>query len=98
MNYLMGFLVNTAGGGAIADPKASAPDKVVDGVNLALGLVKYLSLAAIVAVFVASGVIVLAGNSGHGTGMTPELKSKMGGAVIALIIVASAVQIVNFFA
>jgi hypothetical protein len=41
-------------------------------------------------------MISLAGDRGHGGGMSPELKSSVMKGVIALVIVGSAAQIVTF--
>jgi hypothetical protein len=43
-------------------------------------------------------MIALAGDRGYGGGMSPELKSSVMKGVIALVIVASASQIVTFVA
>ena len=66
--------------------------------DIVLGLVKWGSLIAVLGLLLASGMIALAGDRGYGGGMSPELKSSVMKGVIALVIVASASQIVTFVA
>jgi hypothetical protein len=82
----------------VTDPNAQAPAGLESKANLVLGLVKWGSLIGVLALLLASGMIVLAGDRGYGGGMSPELKSSMIKGVVALVIVASASQIVNFVA
>ena len=82
----------------ISDPDAQAPAGLQAKTDLVLGLVKWGSLIAVLGLLLASGMIALAGDRGYGGGMSPELKSTMMKAVVALVIVASAAQIVNFVA
>ena len=84
--------------GVFTDPTADAPEALKTKVNTALGLVKWASIIAIGAVLLASGLMVWAGDRGYGGGLSPELKSKLMSAMIALVIVGSASQIVNFLA
>ena len=64
--------------------------------DVVLGLIKWASLIGVLGLLLASGMVVLAGDRGYGGGMSPELKSSMMKAVVALVIVGSAAQIVNF--
>ena len=82
----------------VADPTASAPAGLVDKVNIVLGLIKWVSLAAVLGLLLAAGGVAVAGDRGHGAGLSPELKSTVLKAVAALVIVGSAAQIVNFVA
>ena len=80
----------------VTDPDAAAPAGLQDKTNVVLGLVKWGSLMAVLGLLLAAGMIALAGDRGYGGGMSPELKSSVMKGVIALVIVASASQIVTF--
>lgn len=80
----------------VSDPDAQAPADLQARTDLVLGLVKWGSLIAVLGLLLASGMIALAGDRGYGGGMSPELKSSVMKGVIALVIVASAAQIVTF--
>lgn len=80
----------------IPDPTPSAPAALQAKTTLVLGMVKWGSLMAILGLLLAAGMISLAGDRGHGGGMSPELKSTVMKGVVALVIVASASQIVTF--
>src|SRR3954447_20530110 len=82
----------------VADPPAAAPAQLEAKTTLVLGLIKWASLIAVLGLLLASGMIALAGDRGYGGGMSPELKSSVMKGVIALVIVASAAQIVTFVA
>ena len=82
----------------VPDPPASAPAGLKAKTDLVLGLIKWASLIAVLGLLLASGMIALAGDRGYGGGMSPELKSSVMKGVIALVIVASASQIVTFVA
>ncbi len=80
----------------IADPTADAPAGLKAKVDLVLGIVKYGSLAAVLGLLLASGMISLAGDRGYGGGMSPGLKSTVQTAVVALVLIGSAAQLVDF--
>src|SRR4051812_26154348 len=80
----------------VADPAASAPAGLVSKVNIVLGLIKWASLVAVLALLLGAGAVAMAGDRGHGGGMSPELKSTVMKAVAALVVVGSASAIVNF--
>ena len=80
----------------VSDPDAQAPAGLQAKTDLVLGLVKWGSLIAVLGLLLASGMVALAGDRGYGGGMSPELKSSVMKGVIALVIVASAAQIVTF--
>ena len=82
----------------VSDPDAQAPAGLKAKTDIVLGLVKWGSLIAVLGLLLASGMIALAGDRGYGGGMSPELKSSVMKGVIALVIVASASQIVTFVA
>ena len=82
----------------VADPTASAPAGLVSKVNIVLGLVKWVSLVAVLGLLLGAGVVAMAGDRGHGAGLSPELKSTVLKAVGALVVVGSASAIVNFVA
>jgi energy-converting hydrogenase Eha subunit B len=81
---------------AVTDPDATAPAELQAKTNVVLGMVKWGSLMAVLGLFLAAGMISLAGDRGYGGGMSPELKSSVMKGVIALVIVGSAAQIVTF--
>ena len=80
----------------VTDPPAAAPAELKAKTNVVLGLIKWGSLIGILGLLLASGMVVLAGDRGYGGGMSPELKSSVMKAVVALVIVGAAAQIVNF--
>lgn len=82
----------------VGDPDAAAPAELKAKTDIVLGLIKWGSLVAVLGLLLASGMVSLAGDRGHGGGMSPELKSSVMKGVIALVIVAAASQIVNFVA
>ena len=82
----------------VPDPAPAAPAGLRAKTDLVLGLIKWASLIAVLGLLLASGMIALAGDRGYGGGMSPELKSSVMKGVIALVIVASASQIVTFVA
>ena len=82
----------------VSDPPAAAPAGLQAKTNVVLGLVKWGSLIAVLGLLLASGMIALAGDRGYGGGMSPELKSSVLKGITALVIVASAAQIVTFVA
>jgi hypothetical protein len=80
----------------VADPTAAAPAGLAQKVNLVLGIVKWASLMGVLGLFLAGGLVIFAGDRGYGGGMSPELKSTVIKGGLALVLVASAAQIVNF--
>ena len=80
----------------VTDPPASAPAELKAKTNVVLGLIKWGSLIGVLGLLLASGLVVLGGDRGYGSGMSPELKSSVMKAVVALVIVGAAAQIVNF--
>ena len=82
---------------SVNPPSPAAPSEVEAGLGKALGLAMYVSIAACVGVLVLAGVWAAASTQGHGSGITPELQRKVVGVVIALIVIASASGITNFF-
>ncbi len=82
---------------SVSPPSPAAPSEVEAGLSKALGLAMYVSIAACVGVLVLAGVWAAASTQGHGAGITPELQRKVVGVVIALIVIASASGITNFF-
>jgi hypothetical protein len=81
---------------AVPDPPAQAPEQLQAKTATVLGMVKWASLVAVLGLLLAAGMISLAGDRGYGGGMSPELKSSVMKAVVALVIVGSAAQIVTF--
>ena len=81
---------------AVPDPPAQAPAELKAKTATVLGMVKWGSLVAVLGLLLAAGMISLAGDRGYGGGMSPELKSSVMKAVVALVIVGSAAQIVTF--
>ena len=57
---------------AVTDPDATAPAELQAKTNLVLGMVKWGSLMAVLGLFLAAGMISLAGDRGYGGGMSPE--------------------------
>lgn len=97
----MSGLVSALGVGAdvisqVSDPDAQAPAGLKAKTNVVLGLVKWGSLIGVLGLLLASGLVVLGGDRGYGGGMSPELKSSVMKAVVALVIVGSAAGLVNF--
>lgn len=92
MGGLYGWLVSS-----VSPPSPAAPSEVEAGLSKALGLAMYVSIAACVGVLVLAGVWAAASTQGHGSGITPELQRKVVSVVIALIVIASASGITNFF-
>lgn len=84
--------------GGITDPGAAAPAALQEKASIVLSMVKWGSLISVLGLLLAAGMISLAGDRGHGGGMSPELKSTVMKGVVALVIVASAAQIVTFVA
>ncbi len=84
--------------GAVTDPDANAPAELKERVETALGLIKWGSLMAVLGILLASGGMVVAGDRGYGGGISPELKSKLMGSGVALVIIGSAAAIVDFLA
>ena len=80
---------------AIPDPAPSAPADFADKAATAIAWVKWGSLAVIMAVLSGAGFMILAENRG-GSGMSPEMKGRLGTVIVALIIVGSAAQIITF--
>ena len=82
----------------VSDPTASAPAGLKAKVDIVLGLIKWISLVAVLGLLLGAGVVAIAGDRGHGGGLSPELKSTVFKAVGALVVVGSASAIVNFVA
>ena len=81
---------------SIPDPAPSAPAEVAAKVTTVLGLVKWTSLMAALAVLLGSGALLFAAERGHGGGMSPQLKSTLGSVLVVLIVVGSASQLVQW--
>jgi hypothetical protein len=81
---------------AIPNPSPSAPAAFADKVSTAISWAKWASLAIVMAVLSGSGAMLFAESRGAGSGISPELKSKLGAVVVVLIIVGSASQIITF--
>ena len=56
-----------------------------------------MSLAAVIALLVGMGLMLLGGETGRGGGLSKEMVSKFGAAIAALIVIAGATGITNFF-
>ena len=80
----------------IPDPAPSAPPALADKVYAVLGIVKWGSLMAALAVLLGAGVALFAGERGHGSGLSPQLKSLVGSVFVVLVLVGAASQIVSF--
>lgn len=81
---------------AIPDPAPSAPAEFAAKVSTAIGWAKWGSLAIVMLVLSGAGVLLFAESRGAGSGISPDLKSKLGSVVVVLIIVGSAAQIITF--
>jgi hypothetical protein len=81
---------------SIPDPPPSAPAAMQAKVATALGLVKWVSLMAALGVLLGAGALLFAAERGHGSGLSPQLKSTLGAVCVVLIIVGSAAQLVEF--
>ena len=64
--------------------------------NTVLGLAKWVSLMSALGVLLGAGMLLFAAERGHGSGLSPQLKSTLGGVAVVLVIVGSAAQIVEF--
>lgn len=84
--------------GVVTDPTAAAPPGLATKVATVLGMVKWASLMGVLGLFLASGLVMFAGDRGYGGGMSPELKSSVMKGFLALVIVGSAAALVNFVA
>jgi hypothetical protein len=82
---------------AIPDPAPSAPGRFVEKWSLVIAVVKWISLGIAMVVLSGSGAFLFAESRGMGSGVSPELKSKLGQVVLVLVIVGSAAQIIQFF-
>ena len=80
---------------AIPDPAPSAPAEFAAKASTAISWVKWGSLAVVMAVLSGAGFLILSENRG-GSGMSGEMKSKLGQVVVVLIVVGSAAQIIQF--
>lgn len=83
-------------GGIVSDPKAVAPPGLQATVSTVLGFVKWASITAVLGLLLSAGVVALAADHGRGGGLSSEMKSLVGRAVVALIIIGSGAQVVNF--
>jgi len=81
---------------AIPDPAPSAPGAFAEKVATAIAWAKWGSLAVVMLVLSGAGFLLFAESRGAGSGISPDLKSKLGSVVIVLIIVGSAAQIITF--
>lgn len=82
---------------AIGPVTPDAPEAVKAGVNKALQVIMYVSLACCMAVLLSAGLLIAAESRGYGGGMSQELKSKLVSVVTALVVISAASGIVNFF-
>jgi hypothetical protein len=82
--------------GDIPDPAPSAPPALAAKVAAVLGIVKWTSLMAVLAVLLGTGVVLLAAERGHGAGLSPRLRSTIGSALVVLVVVGTASQLVSF--
>lgn len=80
----------------IPDPSPSAPAEFAAKVSTAIAWAKWGSLAVVMLVLSGAGFLLFAESRGAGSGISPDLKSKLGSVVIVLIIVGSAAQIITF--
>lgn len=80
----------------LEDPTMGAPEGLNTAAKTVLGFVKWASLMCVLALLLSAGVVALAADRGHGQGLSPELKGLVGRAIVGLLIVGSAAQIVNF--
>ena len=71
---------------AIPDPAPSAPAEFAMEASTAISSVKWASLAVVMAVLSGAGFLILSENRG-GSGMSGEIKSKLGQGVVVLIVV-----------
>ena len=83
-------------GQVVPDPAPSAPAEFAAKVSTAISWAKWASLAIVMLVLSGSGGLLFAESRGMGSGISPELKSKLGAVVVVLIIVGSAAQIIQF--
>lgn len=83
---------------AIPNPPPAAPADLAAKAATAIGLVKWISIISALAVLAGAGTMLLAGERGHGGGISPDLKSKLGSVVVVLLIVGASTQIVQFLA
>lgn len=77
-------------GQAVPNPKATAIPGAEGPVNTVLGYIKWGSVMICVAVLFGAGAVLLAGERGHGSGISPEIKKLLGGVFIVLIIISAA--------
>lgn len=80
----------------IPNPPPVPPAGVAEKVNKVLGLIKWGSLMAALAVLFGAGGLLFASERGHGSGLSPQLKSTLGSVMVVLVIVGAATQIVQF--
>lgn len=80
----------------VPDPSPEAPAELVDRVNTMLSLIMWLTIAAAAAVMVTAGLVTWAGERGYGGGMSQQMQSLVGRAVIALVIIGSASRITTW--
>jgi hypothetical protein len=81
----------------IPNPPPNAPAELEAGASTAIGLVKWGSLIAVGLTLAGIGGTLFAAEHGHGSGISPQMKSRLGSVVLVLIIVAAGASIVDFF-
>lgn len=81
---------------SVTTPTANAPAELKNAVNTVLGLIKWISLAAVMALLLSAGGVALAGDMGRGSGLSSEMRNLVGRAILALIVIGSAASIINF--
>lgn len=92
----LGHLADAVPDVAVPDPAPSAPPGLVSKATTVLGLIKWVSIIVCAGVLMGSGVVLAASDHGHGSGVSPKGKQTIGSVVVALVLVASAAQIVTF--
>ncbi len=80
----------------VPNPPPSAPGDLQSRAATIVGLAKWISLICALAILAGSGALLFAGERGMGSGISPELKSKLGMVVVVLLIVGASTQIVQF--
>lgn len=83
---------------AIPNPPPAAPGELATKAATAIGLVKWISIISALAVLAGAGTMLFAAERGHGGGISPDLKAKLGSVVVVLLIVGASTQIVQFLA
>lgn len=80
---------------AIPDPAPSAPAEFAAKFGTVISFVKWVSLGVVMAVLSGAGLMILGENRG-GSGISPEMKGRMGAVIVVLVVVGSGAQIIAF--